>query len=509
MTQLVESRWKPIQVENRKGIDGYKISSYSISSSWYNRQVANDGTRLSRLNNYNNADEQSVEISRALDVLAEDISSCNADDEKPLYVEFENEDKTKKSTISIANETLRLWLKRTDFEGKLFDRVRKTLKYGATFYRRRSDGSLVELFPERIVGYVTSHESDDEVTHYLYDKNVPRIESCGISANDFQSTSNRANTNKTEVEKIHVDDLVVLKIGDKPLGESIVQKVYGLWKIMKMIEDSIVVYRVTRSHERIIYYIDVGNLQGPKREAVIERQRLRLQQKKVLSGGGKLSTEYDPNSLGEDIFIPTNSTGKGSRVESLQSGMNLGEINDLEWFRMKLAAGLRIPSSMIDINEQGQQNQHTDMRIGQIYQIEMRYMGHVKRLKRGLVPALERDWREFGKRRNVVIPEECSLVINDSMSFVEYKEMELQQSLLNVMNSSLQLGQISKKFALQKFMQMDVEEIRENERMVLAEKGLNEEQVKELDQTIIDNIVYGDGRLGADLGVPESSGQGW
>ena len=515
MTKILENKWNPLKVggSRTKGasVEGYRITSYSISSSWFNRMVTNDGSRLTRLRNYQEADSSSVEISRALDVLAEDISSCNADDDEVFRIDFGDDKRFKKSTIKLCQDVLRLWLKRTGFATDLFSRTRKTLKFGATFYRRQKDGSLQEIPPERMVGYILSHANEDVITHYLYDPSVPKLDECGKSYASNQNAALELMQKKNQqYEPISVDDLVIMKIGSGPFGESIIQKVYGLWKVMKMIEDSVVVYRVTRSHERRVYYIDVGNLQGPKREAAIERQRLRLQQKQA-NRGGDLTTEYDPNSIGEDIFIPTNSTGKGSRVETLQSGMNLGELNDLEWFRKKLAAGLRIPPSLIDVQEQGQQNQHTDMRIGQIYQIEMRYMGHVKRLKRGLIPALEADYRGFAANREIKIPEEACLVINDSMSFVKYKEIELQQSLLNVMNSSLQLTSMSKRFALKKFMQMEQEELMENEVSKLREKGLTDDQIKKMDETVIENIVYGDGRLGADFGLSaaEEAGRGW
>lgn len=508
---IVENKWNPVKLGgSRRGAptEGYKISSYSISSAWYNKTIANDGTRLTRLRNYQQADESSVEISRALDILAEDISSCNADDDEVFKMVFDDEDRVKKSTITLCNEVLKMWERRTDFKGQLYDRVRNTIKFGATFYKKNVDGSLTELPTERMVGYILSHENDDDITHYIYDKSIQRLDECGRTIGNSQHQQN----NKDNIEPISVDDLVILKIGNTPFGESLIQGVYGVWKVMKMVEDSVVIYRVTRSYERRVYYIDVGNLQGPKREAAIERQRVRLQQKNS-NRSGDLTTEYDPHSMGEDIFIPTNSTGKGSRVDTLQSGMNLGELADLEWFRKKLAAGLRIPSSMIDTQEQGQQNQHTDMRIGQIYQIEMRYMGHVKRLKRGITPALHNNLVEFAHKRQVTIPENCSLVISDSMSFVKYKEIELQQSLLNVMNSSLQLTSISKRYALQKYMQMDHQELSENETSKLREMGIDEKVIKKLPQNVIENIVYGDGKLGSEYGIEagedESGGRGW
>jgi hypothetical protein len=101
--QIVESKWNPVAVGGNKSngaSGGYNINSYTVSTSWYNKVVANDGSRLAQLRNYDEADRVSVEIGRALDILAEDISSSNADNEDQFRIEFEDEDKMKKKHLS-------------------------------------------------------------------------------------------------------------------------------------------------------------------------------------------------------------------------------------------------------------------------------------------------------------------------------------------------------------------------------------------------------------------------
>lgn len=485
MEQIQESKWNPIALKEANGnTTPYKINSYAISSSWYNKIVQNDGSRQTRLRNYHEADCNSVEISRALDILAEDISSSNADDTDQFYLEFEDDSKVKKTIVKLLEGALKLWENRTEMDEEFFNRVRRTLKFGATFYRKNRDGTLTELPTERMVGYILSDDDEEFVTHYLYDKTINRIDNKGRIFN----TRTMA-TNNEKYEPISIDDLLVLKIGNHPFGESVIEKVYNIWKTMKLIEDSVVIYRVTRSYERRVYYIDVGNLQGAKREAAIEKQRIRLMQKHS-NKSGDLTMEYDPHSMGEDIFVPTNSTGKGSRVETLQGGGSLGELTDLEWFNKKLAAGLRIPPSMIDINDQSQ-TQFSDMRVGQMYMIEMRYLGHVKRLKRQIQFDLSENFTEFCAIREIKKPEDAKFKISDSMSFSEYKEIELNQTKLNVANSTQQLPALSGKFVLQKYMNLDKDDMLYNEECKLREKGLNDEQIKNIEDFEKDQIIYG------------------
>lgn len=499
---LKESAWKPVSLGKAK--NGYDITATAVSSSWYNTQLDNSGTRLTRLRRFHDADCCSVEISRALDILAQDISSSNADDEPVFYLDFDENESFKKSTISLLNEMKKLWETRTEMEDKLFDRVRKVLKYGSQFWRRNADGSLTYYPTERMIGYILNEDNEEEVTHYIYDPKAQLVEK------DHNFIRNVNQQKKKEAEIIPVSQLVVLKIGDKPFGESVLEKVYSTWRQLHMLETAMVIYRVVRAPERRIYYIDTGNLQGHKREAAIEKQRLRLMQKQVTKGNsGDISTEYDPHSTSEDIFIPTNSQGKGSRVETLQGGQSLGEVRDVKYFLDKLAAGLRIPSSMIDSGGEENRDQYSDMRVGQVYQIEIRYMGHIKRVQRYFEKVLHKEFELFCKNREVIIPEGIKLMITEPNSFVVYKEIEVNQALLNVFNSTMSIPQLSKKYAMKKYLGFDDEDLRQNEVDKLIQMGLEEKVIKALEQWMIENIVYGDGRAAANkLGLdPETFSQ--
>lgn len=482
---LKESVWKPVRL-GQKDKSGYSISTQAVSTSWYNNYLDNSGNRFNRLARYDEADCTSVEISRALDILAEDISSSNADDNETFVDHYPDDSKVKKTTAKLISDAIKIWGRRTGFDSCLFERVRKTLKYGATFYRKQEDGSVIELRTERMVGYILSATDDETVTHYIYNPKGQIIKSAGT----LQRTNNIVSSGQAaDLEPIPVSELVILRTNHEPFGRSVVENVYRTWRQLSLIKDAVIIYRVVRAPERRVYYIDTGNLQGPKREAAIERQRIRLMQKNAVKKN-ELTAEYDPHSTSEDIFIPTNSTGKGSRIETLPGGQNLGEISDLEFFSRELAAGLRIPHSMIDTHGD-QQQQHSDMRVGQMYQIEMRYLGYAKRFQRLFAGVLFTNFKEFCHDREIVVPTDLDLRISEPMSFAIYKEMEINQTQLNVFNSTLSINTLSKKFALQKYLGLDNEDLRYNEENKLREMGISDEVIKKMDQSDIDNVVYG------------------
>jgi len=494
MASKNERAWKPVNL--RAGSSGdYTINNYSVSTGWYNKLLDNAGTRFNRLMQYDDADRLSVEISRALDIIAEDISSCNADNEDFFTIDFPDDSDIKKSMIKALESMKSSWSERTEMDKYLFNRVRRTIKYGATFYRKHADGTLTHLPSERMVGYIISDEDEDFVTHYMYNPNGERIDRRGRGfSHRFLGVNHITGIGEASYETIPINELVIMKIGEGPFGESLVEKVYKVWQQMKLLEDSIVIYRVVHAPERRVYYLDTGALQGDKREAAVERARIRLMQKRAEKNGA-VEVEYDPHSTTENIFIPTNSAGKGSRVETLPGGQNLGELTDLDYFVKKMTAGLRIPNSMVDPATE-QQSQFSDMRIGQMYQVEMRYLGHIKRMKRQLEFPLRDNFFEYVKSRDVVIPDDIIFRINDSMSFAVYKDMELNQTMLNVFNSTLQISSLSKKFAIQKYLGLDHEDIANNELQKLRELGLTDEEIKAIPEHVIENMVYGDGRLG-------------
>lgn len=509
MTQhIYENKWNSVRLGTTSSQSGgYNITTTAVSSKWYRRSIEASGQRKLQLRHYYEMDQTSVEISRALDILAEDVSSCNADNEDPFDLVFDENQKYLKSTIQLLENAKDLWKERTKMDTELFNRVRDTLKYGAIFFLKKKDGRLKRIPSERVVGYITDEDDEDLITHYIVDPSIQKLEDLHQHRKETKNFNAATRGDDSKNYQIHpVDDLLVMKIGDGPYGKSVLDTVYKVWRQMSLLEDAVVIYRVVRAPERRVYYIDVGNLQGPKREQAIEKQRLRLMQKQM-NRNNQVETEFDPHSTSEDIFIPTNSQGKGSRVETLQGGQSLGELGDVTYFLNKLAAGLRIPNSMIDSQTQ-ERNQFSDMRVGQAYQIEIRYLGHVKRIARYIADTLHDNFVWFCSDRSVVIPEGVKLMLNDPNSFSKYKDMEIYQQTLNLAASTSQMPHLSKKFVLKKYMMMDDEDIIANEDMKLAEFGLEEKTIKTMPPEHRDNIIYGDKSKLADYGIEPQEDQG-
>jgi len=143
-----------------------------------------------------------------------------------------------------------------------------------------------------------------------------------------------------------------------------------------------------------------------------------------------------------------------------------------------------------------------------VYAVEMRYLGHIKRIARVFAKSLHSNFVEFCRKRNVEVPKGVLLKINDPNSFAKYKDMEVWQQQLNLFASSQQATSLSKKFILKKYMMMDEEELIRNEEMKLIEKGISLDVIKTMPREDIDNIVYGNGSRGKEYGIEQGEEQG-
>lgn len=509
---ILEHQWTPVKLG---GSSSYATLSntnsgagYSANATWYNQYVSLEGDRRSKLTMFDMMDRSSVEVSKAMDIIAEDMSSSNADNDRLFHLDYEDDTKITKTMLKTYKSMLHIWTNRTSLEVDLFAHCRELVKYGGIFFSKRPDGGLRKIPHEKLVGYVLSPEDDSVVTHYLVDWEAPYL---NIRENFRKVEKIDSAAKQRAIQHISVEDMVIIKRGTTPFGESILERAYPLWRKLDLLENAIVIYRVTRSSEKMVFYVDVGRTPPKKHPEIINKYRLQMKQRKVISSNAQqgIDTEFDPHSMSENFFLPVTSQGRSSKIETLPGGSNVGELSDLTYFARKLAAAMRVPPSMIDIqSSDGDRDTYSDMRVGQVYQIEMRYLGFVNRDKRAVERALREHFCWFCMARDIVVDDEIGFRINDSHNFALYKNIETNQSLLNLFQTTTQMGSLSKKFAMLKYLNLSKEEIVDNEVMALMEKGATDEMIRKMPPHVIDNVVYGDGSLGEQYGLKPSDGVG-
>ena len=250
---------------------------------------------------------------------------------------------------------------------------------------------------------------------------------------------------------------------------------FKVYKQKELLEDAILIYRVQRAPERRVFYIDVGNMPTHKARAHLERIKNEIHQRRIPSktGGGQNITDsaYNPLSIMEDYFFAQTAEGRGSKVETLPGGENLGQIDDLKYFNDKLMRGLRVPPSYLgSLDSDG--NGYNDGRVGTAFIQEFRFTKFCERLQALVVEDLDREFKMFLKHRGVVIESSLfDLKFNTPQNFGKYRQAEVDQVMMNVFTAIEGADYVSKRFAMKRFLGLSDEEIMENEKLWAEEKG--------------------------------------
>ena len=137
-----------------------------------------------------------------------------------------------------------------------------------------------------------------------------------------------------------------------PYGSSVLEGARRVWRQLILIEDAMLVYRVIRSPERRVFYIDVGNIPPENIADYLEQAQTSLKRNAVVDKNtGQVDLRYNPLSVDEDYFLPVRGGESGTRIETLAGGSNTTAIEDVEYIQKKLFAALKIPKAYLGYDE--------------------------------------------------------------------------------------------------------------------------------------------------------------
>jgi hypothetical protein len=204
---------------------------------------------------------------------------------------------------------------------------------------------------------------------------------------------------------------------------------------LRMIEDSLVIYRLSRAPERRIFYIDVGNLPKVKAEQYLRDVMMRYRNKLVYDANtGEIRDDKKFMSMLEDFWLPRREGGRGTEITTLPGGQNLGEITDIEYFKKKLYNSLNVPPSRMD-GEGG----FNLGRSSEILRDEVKFSKFVSRLRKRFSAMFSDMLRTQLILKNIITPEDWR-VMDEHIQydflydnhFAELKDAELLNERLNM-----------------------------------------------------------------------------
>ena len=184
-----------------------------------------------------------------------------------------------------------------------------------------------------------------------------------------------------------------------------------------------------------------------------------------------MDASYNPLSINEDYFFPQGQDGRGSSVETLAGGQNLGEIDDLKYFNNKMARGLRVPSSYLPTGPDDSDRAMSDGKVGTALIQEYRFNQYCERLQSLVVQKLDDEFKMFLKWRGFNIDSSLfSISFNPPQNFASYRQSELDNTRIQAFMQMEPLPYMSKRFLLERFLGLTEEEISENEKMWREER---------------------------------------
>jgi len=461
--------------------------------------------RVERYNQYESMDLD-PEVNSALDTIAEFMTQPNQDNNTPFDIHFT--DAPTKTETDIITEQLKNWCSMNEFDRRMMKMVRNTIKYGDQVFIR--DPETFEIYwvdMSKVTKIVVNESQGKEPENYFIRDLSPNFENLTATTNTAQDAYVRSpqtggstgsytlpnapytggsrftlGANEKSIAAEHIVHLSLSEGLDAnwPFGISILENVFKVYKQKELLEDAILIYRVQRAPERRIFYIDVGNMPSHLAMQFVERVKNEIHQKRLptQTGGGSniIDSTYNPLSINEDYFFPQTAEGRGSKVETLPGGQNLGEIDDLRYFNNKLLRGLRVPSSYLPNGPEDGSQAYTDGKVTTALIQEHRFNQYCMRLQSGISGTMDREFKTFLNFRGFNIDNSLfEIKLTPPMNFAAYRSIDLDSARISSFTQLAQTPYISKRFMLKKYLGFSEVDLKENEQMWREEMGKSQQ----------------------------------
>ena len=402
-----------------------------------------------RYGDYEKMDEY-PEIGAALDIYADDGTQKHLNGDI-LHIDSGSQAVKAEIADFIKTTNLRLYI---------WDIFRNVAKYGDCFIENIVDLNNTSAGIQRLKilnpNYITRVENQ---YGYLqkFMQEVPDVKAAGGApdANNTNGTGKFLDLNKDQIShfRIHTSDPNFY-----PYGKSIVFPAINAWRSLKLMEDAMLIYRLARAPERRVFYVDTGNLPTSKVEMFMERLKQKFKKEKFFDPtSGQINERYNPLSTDEDFFVPVKGKGNGTKIETLPGAGNLGETDDVKYFRDKLLAALKVPQDFIVEKEQSPE------RKSNLSQLDIKFSRAVGRLQREVESSLnllvKRHLTLRGFDKNVINVVEVTLCPPSDLQ--EKRRLELDEMKTRVVQAVKGLELFPDDYIYEHYFQMNENEIKE------------------------------------------------
>tara|TARA_Y100000817_G_scaffold314946_1_gene316303 strand:- start:3271 stop:4779 length:1509 start_codon:yes stop_codon:yes gene_type:complete len=404
-----------------------------------------------------------------VDAAIEDVvndSISNLDDEKPVVLDLDkvNQSATVKKAIAAEFDSILTLL---DFNTRAQDYFRRWYIDGRIYFHKVIDQEKPKdglkdiryVDPRKIRKVREVKKEKDAKTQVTLVKDVLEYfvyDEKGIALQGGQQYKTDVVNDKAI--KVSKDAVCYCTSGlvdqDKNIPLSYLHKAIRPANQLRMMENAVVIYRITRSPERRIFYIDVGNLPTGKAEQYLKDVMNRYRNKLVYdSDTGEIRDDKKFMSMLEDFWLPRKEGGRGTEIQTLPGGQNLGEIEDVVYFQKKLYQSLNVPVSRLE-----QQAGLNFGRSAEITRDELKFTKFIGKLRRRFTGIFDDLLKSQLILKGVIQEGEWPEIKEDLMYkfasdayYTESKDQEVMRSRLEILNSVAPfVGQMFSKEYVQK-----------------------------------------------------------
>ena len=294
-----------------------------------------------------------------------------------------------------------------------------------------------------------------------------------------------------------------------PYGTSVLEPSRRIWRQLTLLEDAMMAYRIVRSPERRVFYIDVGNIPAEDVEQYIEQVKTQMKRNQVVDEDtGRVDLRYNAMSVDEDFYIPIRGAGTNTRIETLAGGQFTGDIDDVNYLRDKLFSALKVPKSYL-----AQTDSMEDKTT--LSQKDVRFARTIQRLQRVVVGELEKmciiHLYTLGFRDKDLMS--FNLTLNNPSKIAELQELEHLRTKFDIAGAATE-GLFSRRWVYQNVFKISEQEVQRIQIEQVGDALFNTriEEAGTLPEADAGAGLGGDlggdlGGAGDDIAAPEAEGE--
>lgn len=278
-----------------------------------------------------------------------------------------------------------------------------------------------------------------------------------------------------------------------PYGTSALEPARRIWRQLTLLEDAMMAYRIVRSPERRVFYIDVGSIAPQDVEQYMQKVMTQMKRHQVVDPTtGQVDLRYNPMSVEEDYYIPVRGTSN-TKIDNLAGGQFTGTVEDVKYLRDKLFSALKVPQSYLSMGEGASEDKTT------LAQKDIRFARTIQRLQRVVIAELEKigiiHLYTLGFRDDDLLS--FKLFLNNPSKIAELQELEHWDKRFAVASNATE-GFFSKRWVAEHVFGLSEEEFIRNQREMFFDKNLAAQL-----EAAGEAPAPSGGGLGDDFGAPD------